>query len=426
MADLSETAEWEVGIRQIETTDPVLGGAPNAATGAGMTNIPHLQLAKRTAWLKAQVDQLILDLASANSGINTKANINSPSLSGNPTAPTPNIFDNDTSIATTQFVQRALGNFAGNVGYSANGVIPAENAGLRGVWTPLSSGALTLPPVSSVPNGASFYVAAGGAAVTISPNGADQIFGTNNVSLGSLSLSQGEDVTITRGGSGWALTAGSLRLGSYRDAVTLSGSVVLTAQDAGRCFVYGDTAAITITLPTVASTPFGGCFEFINTGTNNVTVQRSGTDQIDSGPSSVTSIVVPPYQSLRLVRASGSSLWHPVGITSAALAQPLAASLSGNGWQRLPSGLIIQWGTVTAPASAMTSSSVAVSFPLSFPNNAFIGLTSPNAQANTGSGGLPASGFTTLTLSGGTIVLDSLGFSAFNRTVPTSWVAVGN
>jgi hypothetical protein len=56
MATLNETGTWPAGIYQLEATDPVLGGAPNEATGAGMSNIPHQQLARRTAVLKAQID----------------------------------------------------------------------------------------------------------------------------------------------------------------------------------------------------------------------------------------------------------------------------------------------------------------------------------------------------------------------------------
>jgi hypothetical protein len=57
MANLTENpAVFESGIYQIETTDPVLGGVPNVATGAGMSNIPHLQLANRTAFLKKVID----------------------------------------------------------------------------------------------------------------------------------------------------------------------------------------------------------------------------------------------------------------------------------------------------------------------------------------------------------------------------------
>ncbi|MBL4929324.1 hypothetical protein [Fuscibacter oryzae] len=63
MASLAETATYDADIYQIETTDPVVGGVPNPLTGAGMSNIPHLQLARRTAWLKAQVDDLLADVA---------------------------------------------------------------------------------------------------------------------------------------------------------------------------------------------------------------------------------------------------------------------------------------------------------------------------------------------------------------------------
>lgn len=59
MANLIEIDDWEAGIYQIEQTDPVLGGAPNVATGAGMSNIPHQQLAKRTTWLRQRVDELL-------------------------------------------------------------------------------------------------------------------------------------------------------------------------------------------------------------------------------------------------------------------------------------------------------------------------------------------------------------------------------
>jgi hypothetical protein len=56
MANLNESGTWPAGVYQIETTDPVLGGAPNEATGAGMVNIPHQQLARRTQVLKTLID----------------------------------------------------------------------------------------------------------------------------------------------------------------------------------------------------------------------------------------------------------------------------------------------------------------------------------------------------------------------------------
>lgn len=65
MANLPESNEYPSGIYQIETTDPVLGGPPNESTKAGLTNIPAMQLAKRTNWLKSRVDQLVQTVVSA-------------------------------------------------------------------------------------------------------------------------------------------------------------------------------------------------------------------------------------------------------------------------------------------------------------------------------------------------------------------------
>lgn len=50
MANLKETPQWEEGIYQWETTDPVLGGEN------GIDNKPTRQLANRTAWLKQELE----------------------------------------------------------------------------------------------------------------------------------------------------------------------------------------------------------------------------------------------------------------------------------------------------------------------------------------------------------------------------------
>lgn len=52
MANVNESQVWEAGVYQIETTDPVLGGA------SGIANVQAKQLANRTAYLKARADQV--------------------------------------------------------------------------------------------------------------------------------------------------------------------------------------------------------------------------------------------------------------------------------------------------------------------------------------------------------------------------------
>lgn len=46
MADIEELEQWDDGVYQLETTDPVEGGAD------GVDNLPHKHLANRTVWLK--------------------------------------------------------------------------------------------------------------------------------------------------------------------------------------------------------------------------------------------------------------------------------------------------------------------------------------------------------------------------------------
>jgi len=53
MANLPESATYDAGVYQIETTDAVVGGA------GGKSNAAAINLANRTTWLKAQVDALL-------------------------------------------------------------------------------------------------------------------------------------------------------------------------------------------------------------------------------------------------------------------------------------------------------------------------------------------------------------------------------
>ena len=50
MADITEVEQWDAGVYQLETTDPVQGGAD------GIDNLPHKHLANRTLWLKAGLE----------------------------------------------------------------------------------------------------------------------------------------------------------------------------------------------------------------------------------------------------------------------------------------------------------------------------------------------------------------------------------
>ena len=59
MANLQETARWETGIYQLETSDPVMGGAD------GIDNRQAKQLGNRTLWLKNELEQMAREIPAA-------------------------------------------------------------------------------------------------------------------------------------------------------------------------------------------------------------------------------------------------------------------------------------------------------------------------------------------------------------------------
>jgi hypothetical protein len=69
-----------------------------------------------------------------------------------------------------------------------------------------------------------------------------------------------------------------------------------------------------------------------------------------------------------------SEIWRTTGV---------AESLAANGWQRLPSGLIIQWGEVTLPAPTANVFNT-FSFPIAFPSEVY-SLVGSNADDITAS-----------------------------------------
>lgn len=95
MANQPETTTYDAGVYQLQTTDPVQGGV------GGTSNTPLLNLANRTAYLKAHMDSLEAGTFIP-PGV---APLNSPTFTGTVSGPTPSAGDNTTKFATTAFVQ---------------------------------------------------------------------------------------------------------------------------------------------------------------------------------------------------------------------------------------------------------------------------------------------------------------------------------
>lgn len=111
MVGQPEQPVYDPTVYQYEITDPVQGAV------GGIANLPLLNLADRTAWLKQQLDALI------NGSLipPTVAPLNGPAFTGSTTAPNVAPGDNSTLIANTNFIQTAKAGLAVvNVGGNVN------------------------------------------------------------------------------------------------------------------------------------------------------------------------------------------------------------------------------------------------------------------------------------------------------------------
>jgi len=208
---------------------------------------------------------------------------------------------------------------------------------------------------------------------------------------------------LTKGGSGSATilvqSAPIASYGSFSD-ITGGNNVVLTS------VTKKDDSTLTGWLNHVAAgTTLNFSLSSSTTFTEIVvmlTLQRTGTVTGSAGYTDAQAIAA---VASALANTGNVAFTYSGGAISAntagATANNWAQTLSANGYQKLPSGLIIQWGNFALPVGSTTS----VSFPLTFPNNVWAVTTS---QGHSTSYGYPFA-VESLTTSGFTAAPDCSG-----------------
>lgn len=160
-------------------------------------------------------------------------------------------------------------------------------------------------------------------------------------------------------------------LGNCSGYVSFSASAVLTAADAGKYVIMSLAApGATLQLPDPSTVPLGTTFHIECTG-HDLTVSApngtfAGPDVGFSGAQPTTKIL-----------AFGMSSFTSLGPSYRVYGGSGKASLASVGWQKLPSGLIMQWGIIS---SIPAGGSLSFTFPIPFPNSSFF------AVATSGSG----------------------------------------
>jgi hypothetical protein len=156
-------------------------------------------------------------------------------------------------------------------------------------------------------------------------------------------------------------------LGNFQTAIQtpVSGATVLTASQAGS-FIQAQGGSVT--LPSSSALQAGAAFWIMSSGTTSLYTAGTDVIAIGSGSSTATGIGLNAGDFIGLCFLgifNGKGIWEVItGSTALGWSAAFGSSLASNGYQKLPSGLIIQWGTAATNSSGIAT----LTNPLAFPN----------------------------------------------------------
>lgn len=165
----------------------------------------------------------------------------------------------------------------------------------------------------------------------------------------------------------------------------LTAATALTAEDVGSAILVGNTTNYTVTLPPLADVPTGATIYIQQTNTGLKTIAGAGANTLGCGTSSgLASINIQQGDSVLLAKhdTGGAPRWQIIGgsVVLRYSFGDFVSSLAASGYQKLPSGLIIQWG------SAAIGSNTTVTFPIAFPTTCLQVVVTDGTSAAQGCG----------------------------------------
>ena len=157
------------------------------------------------------------------------------------------------------------------------------------------------------------------------------------------------------------LTAIRSMLGNYATQKTIAAAGNILVADMGKVLNFSGVPGV-VFLPSAASVSAGSSVTIFPQG-SGWTISTSNSENLNFGALPATSRVLNSGDTMTL-ESDGASSWLVVGGLAAIKSSPLFASLLGtSGYQKLPSGLIVQWAIVTTDSSGTTTFFHPVSFP---------------------------------------------------------------
>jgi len=232
-------------------------------------------------------------------------------------------------------------------------------------------------------------------------------------------------------------------IGNYKNTSTqINGPTALTVADTGKVFQLTAAATgATITLPKAIDCEFGSSITLSNNSNGNITIQREGTtsENIVIQVDILTSLVLPQGYSAVFIKVQESA-WHVIlGDINLLYSPAFSKSLTSNGYQKLPGGLIIQWGNTTVTSITETvdaetavdhthkKASRTINLNISFPTACFCVFANGKDNGSGGEGSELSVGIISTSLSAfQTRITRVTGTNpAGAETADVSWIAIG-
>uniref|UniRef100_UPI00158A0C8B gp53-like domain-containing protein n=1 Tax=Burkholderia pyrrocinia TaxID=60550 RepID=UPI00158A0C8B len=176
---------------------------------------------------------------------------------------------------------------------------------------------------------------------------------------------------------------GNFNLSSGTGSGINAAATALTNADLGGFHYFNGTANQTATLPSEMGLQPGAAIIFQRSGSQYglVISSYSANAIIDTTVGLASSITLNPGEFVVLVWSG--SYWQSFGTYTQRVGQAFASSLNTTGYQKLPSGLIVQW----VNGSSDSLGNMTVAFPIAFPTAVLGGIANEGAPGGWGSTG---------------------------------------
>lgn len=151
----------------------------------------------------------------------------------------------------------------------------------------------------------------------------------------------------------------------FATPVLINAATVLSNAHSGK-FVLLTGTGHTTNLPACATSVDGATIYLKNNGTGVMSIQKNAADSaltIDGTPATLFTLAVGEAAQATFIAAIG--LWDISGVGALQHSRQFARSTAANGYQKLPGGLIFQWGT--GANTYTTDTGQDVYFPIAFP-----------------------------------------------------------